>query len=322
MRRRTFITVVGLAVGWACVARAQRPNNVPRIGFLSPTSMHPYISAFMEGLRDLGYVEGKSIVIDFRSAEEEYDRLPALAAELVRLGPDVLVTYSNPAVAAIKGATSTIPIVIVLSGDAVDSGLVESLHHPGRNITGQTFFNPELNAKRLDLLKEAVPGARRVGVLCNPANPVTRRVLEAMTNTAGSLHLELQPFEVRRSIEFASTLSRMKASSVEAIVLVEDVITLDNVKLVGDFAVAERLPAIGFLGLAEAGGLMSYGVDFPYLFRHGATFVDRIIKGARADELPMEQPSKFRFVVNLRTAKVLGLTLPSSLLAFADDVIE
>ena len=322
MQRRAFVTVVGFAVWWASVGRAQSPSKVPRLGFLSPTSKHSYIAAFMDGLRDLGYIEGKTIVIDFRSAEEQYERLPALAAELVRLNPDVLATYSNPAVVAMKAATDTIPIVIVLSGDAVDSGLVESLSRPGRNVTGQTFFNPELNAKRLELLKEAVPRVQRIGVICNPDNAVTRRVLQAMMRTANSLGLELQIFEVRRSSDFASTLAAMKARGADAVVMVEDVITLDNTRVVADFVIAEGLPAIGFLGLAEAGGLMSYGVDFPYLFRHGATFVDRVIRGVKPSELPMEQPSKFRFIVNLKSAKALALTLPSLLLMFADEIIE
>jgi putative tryptophan/tyrosine transport system substrate-binding protein len=324
VNRRGFITLVGGAViGWPQPVRAQQPTKIPRIGFLGPTSAsHPPIAGFLAGLRDLGYVDGKTIVIEFRWAEEDYDRLAALAAELVRLDIDVLVTFSNPGVVAAKRATKTIPIVIAISGDAVRSGLAESLSRPGVNITGQTFFNPELNAKRPELLKEALPHSRSVGVVCNPNNQVTAWVLEAMMHAAGSLKLELKQFQVRRSDELASMFSAMKARPVDAAVVVEDVITLDHAGLIGSLAMAQRLPTIGFLTIAEAGGLMSYGVDLVEFFHHAAVFVDKIIKGAKPEQLPMEQPTRFKFVINLKTANTLGFTVPSSLLARADEVIE
>ena len=212
--------------------------------------------------------------------------------------------------------------MIASSGDAVRSGLAENLGRPGVNITGQTFFNPELNAKGLELLKEALPHSRSVGVVCNPNNQVTAWVLEAMTLAAGSLKLELQQFPVRRSDELASMFSAMKARRVDAAIVVEDVITLDHAGLICSLPMAQRLPTIGFLTIAEAGGLMSYGVDLVEFFRHAAVFVDKIIKGAKPEQLPMEQPTRFKFVINRNTANTLGLTLPPSLLARADQVIE
>src|SRR6201993_3022655 len=325
MRRRDFTALVAGAAAWPLTARAQRPTKVTRIGFLGPASASShavYIEAFRAGLRDHGYLEGKNIVIEFRWAEGNYDRLHALAAELVRLNIDILVTYSNPPVLAAKQATTTIPIVIAISGDAVGSGLIASLNRPGGNVTGQTFFHPELNAKRLEILKAALPHSSRVAVLFNPSNTIARSILQAMALPAVSLKLDLQQFEVRRSNEFGGALSAMGTGHVDALVVIDDPVIIGGVRSIADLAMAQRLPCIGFLELAEAGGLMAYGVDFFEMIRHAAVFVDKIIKGASPGQLPVEQPIKFKFAINLKTAKALGLTIPTTLLAQTDEVIE
>src|ERR1700730_4188308 len=247
MKRREFVTLFTSAVGLPLAARAQHQGKMPRIGYLDPHSVsNPYIEAFRTGLRDLGYIEGRNIRFEPRWADGDYDRLPALADELVRLDIDVLVTYSNPGVLAAKQATTTIPIVIAISGDAVGSGLVGSLNRPGGNLTGQTFFNPELNAKRLEILKEALPQSTRIAVFFNPTNPITFRVVQAMALTASSLGLELANFEVRRPGELASTFSTMVAKQVDAVAVVEDAVLIPNARVVVELATAHRLPSIGF----------------------------------------------------------------------------
>jgi putative ABC transport system substrate-binding protein len=327
MRRREFIPLLGGVLAWPLAAHAQQPTKVIRIGFLDPdfaSNQEVYNERFRAGLRALGYLEGKNIIIEFRYAERNFERLSALAAELVHLGVDVLVTYSNPGVLAAKQATTTIPIVMLISGDAVGAGLVASLNRPGGNVTGQTFFIPELNAKRLELLKELLPEIRRVAVLANPSNPVTLRVLPAMALTAASLELELQQFGATRSDELASAFLDMGKRRSQAVVVIDDAFLANpnTARAIVDLATAQRFPSIGFLELAEAGGLMSYGVDFFDISRDAAVFVHKIIKGAKPEQLPVEQPTKFKFVINLKTAKALGITIPLTLLARADEVIE
>jgi putative ABC transport system substrate-binding protein len=326
MRRREFITLLGgAAVAWPLAARAQQPAKVPRIGFLGPASASDtagWVDALRAGLHDLGYQQGKNIVFEFRWAEGNDDRLPELAAELVRLNIDVLVTYGTPGTRAAKEATTTIPIVMAVSGDAVATGLIFSLARPGANITGSTIFNPELCAKRLELLKEALPRTRRVAILLNPDNPVSGPNLQAAQLTAASLRLELQPFEARGPDELASGFSAMAGKLVDAITIFEDAIFFANTKSIADNALALRLPSIGYLDLADAGGLMAYGVNLTEGFRRAAVFVDKIVKGAKPSELPVEQPTRFKLVLNLKSAKVLGLEFPPTLLARADEVIE
>jgi putative ABC transport system substrate-binding protein len=273
-------------------------------------------------LRDLGWVEGKNIVIESRWAEGNYDRLPELAAELVRLNVDILVTYAGIGALAAKRATTTIPIVVTITSDAIRSGLVASLSRPGGNLTGQTFFVPELNAKRLELLKEALPDSRHVAVLVQPTNPAVPPALEMMGLTAKSLGLELQQFEARRPDELKGVFSAMVASRVDAVAIVEDPIWFDSASSIGELATAHRLPAIGFLEIAEAGGLLAYGVDQGETTARAAIFVDKILRGAKPAELPVEQATKFKFVINLKTAKALGLTIPYTLSGRADEVIE
>jgi ABC-type uncharacterized transport system substrate-binding protein len=327
MRRREFIPLLGGVLAWPLAAHAQQPTKVIRIGFLEPdfaSNSEVYIERFRAGLRAFGYLEGKNIIIEFRYADGNFGRLSALAAELVHLGVDVLVTESNPGVLAAKQATTTIPIVMIISGDAVASGFVASLNRPGGNVTGQSFFNPELNAKRLELLKELLPEIRRVAVLFNPTNPVTLRVLPAMALTAASLEFELQQFEATRSDELATAFLDMGKRRAQAVVVIEDpfLTSPNTARAIVDLATVQRLPSIGFLELAEAGGLMSYGVDFFGIFQDAAVFVHKIVKGAKPKQLPVEQPTKFKFVINLKAAKALGITIPLTLLARADEVIE
>jgi putative tryptophan/tyrosine transport system substrate-binding protein len=324
--RREFITLLGgAAVGWPLAARAQAPAKVFRLGFLgpaSPSATAPWVDALRAGLDDLGYHEGKNILFEFRWAEGNDDRLPDLAVDLARLNVDVLVTYGTPGTRAAKQATTTIPIVMAVSGDAVATGLIVSLARPGTNITGSTIFNPELCSKRLELLKEALPHTRRVAILLNPDNPVSGPNLQAAELTARSLGLELQQFEVRASNEIASAFSEMASTPIDAVSIFEDAVLFANTRSIADHASAQRLPSIGYLDLAVAGGLVAYGVNLTDIFRHAAVFVDKILRGAKPSQLPVEQPTRFKLVLNLKTAKALGLEVPPTLLARADEVIE
>jgi putative tryptophan/tyrosine transport system substrate-binding protein len=247
---------------------------------------------------------------------------PELAAELVRLNVDVLVTYATPGALAAKRATGTIPIVTATTADAIRSGLVTSLNRPGGNLTGQTFFHPELDAKRLELLKEALPDSRHIAVLVNPSNPIMASVVETMALTAKSFGLELQQFEARQPDELRSVFPAMAARSVDAVAVIDDPIWFDNAKSIGELVTAQRLPSIGFLELAEAGGLMAYSADQAEMWHRAAIFVDKILKGAKPDELPVEPATRFKFVINLKTTKALGLTIPQTIFARADEVIE
>ena len=324
MKRREVLTALAALVAWPCPGRAQQSRKIARIGFLGPGSASNVagVEIMRSGLRDLGYVEGKNITIEFRWAEGNYDRLPELAEELVRLNVDVLVTYAVPGALAAKQATTTIPIVMALSAEAVRLGLVAGLSRPGGNITGQTFFNPEINAKRLELLKEALPGSKRVAVLFNPKNQIVPSVLEAMELAAKSLNLELNQFAAGRSDELAAAFSGMGIQGAEALVVIDGPITFEMLGSIVELATARRLPSIGQLELAEAGGLMAYAADYSEMWRRTAVFVDKILKGARPDELPVEQPTRFKFVINLKTANTLGLKIPNLLFARADEVIE
>ena len=326
MERRTFIgTVAGGFLAAPFVAEAQSTGRIYRIAFLgatSPSGYAPQVAAFREGLRDLGYVEGKNIVIEFRWAEGAYARLPELAAELVRLKPDVLVTHAGAGTRAAKQATATIPIVMGVAGEAVAMGLVESLARPGGNVTGSSFFFPELNAKRLEVLKEALPRLSRVSVILNPDNPANVATLRAMEDTARSVKIELQAIEVRRPEEFKSIFAIIVKGRAGALAVYDDAMLIAQAGQIADLARKNRLPTIGFIEYAKAGGLLGFGVNFPDLWRRAAGFVDKIFNGAKPSDLPVEQPTKFELVINLKSAKALGLTIPPSLLQRADQVIE
>ena len=326
MPRRTFI--VAMAAGLLAAplaAEGQQAEKVHRIGFLGPASASNSVSrveALRAGLRDLGYVEGKNVVIEFRWADGNYDRLAALAAEMVRLKVDVLVTYGTPGTLAAKGATTTIPIVMVHSGDAVATGLVASLGRPGGNITGSTSFGQELHAKRLQLLKQVMPRVAQVAVLLNPRNPAVMTDLQQMEIAANSMKVTVQRFEAREPNELDGAFTEMARRHVDAVVIEEDGMFIDNTGAIADLATKRRLPSTGLKELAEAGGLMGYGVNRLELFHRAAVFVDKILKGAKPGDLPIERVTKFELVINLKTARALGLTIPKSLLLRADRVIE
>src|SRR5262245_6402449 len=278
MKRRAFMTLIGGAAAWPLAARAQRAAKIARIGFLgadTQSGIESRLEQFRAGLRDLGYVEGDNIFIDFRWAEGNYVRLAEFAAELVRLKVDLLVTYATPGTLPANPATTTVPIVMVVSGDALATGIIASLAHPGGNVTGSTFLGPELNAKGLELLKEALPSASRVAVLLNPNNPVNAPVFQAMVLTANRLKLELQPFEARTPGELQSVFSKMITTQLDAIAITDDTLFVANAGRIADIIVKNRLPSVGFVDFAQAGGLIGYGVNFPDLWHRGAYFVDR-----------------------------------------------
>ena len=328
MRRRSFIRFIGFgAFAGPFIARAQPPAKVYRIGFLrsvsaSARSSTIRIEGLRAGLRDLGYIEGRNIVIEPRWAEGNYDRLPELAAELVRLNVDVIVTSGTPATLAAKQATSTIPIVVAAVGDAVAAGIVGSLARPGGNITGTSFFSPELMSKRLELLKEALPGATRMAFLQNSANSGARADYQAMETAAKALKVDLRSVPVAGLAGFGRAFAAMAEQQVNGVVIQEDSLLNANAKAVADLAAQRRLPAIAGIEFAEAGGLIGYGVDFRELFRRAAYFVDRILKGAKPGDLPMEQPTKFELIVNGKAGTALGIVLPRAVLQRADRIIE
>ena len=327
IRRRDFITLLGGAAASPRAARAQQTAKDARIAFLGATSLSSpahkrNVDALRDGLRNLGYVEGQNLVIEFRWAEGKYERLPEMAAELVRLKPDVIITHGTPGTLAAKRATTTIPIVMAVVGDAVVTGVVSSLARPGGNITGSTFFNPELGAKRLELLKETFPLGRRFGALVNPDNPMAQLIVQGMETPAESLKIELHTFEARRPAEFASAFQATAERRVEAVTVIEDPMFIANAGIIGEIASTRRLPLIGFREIVEAGGLVAYGVRWHEMYRRAAVFVDKILKGDKPGDLPIEQATRFELVINLKTAKALGLTVPPSVLARADEVIE
>jgi len=306
-----------LAVG------AQSAGKVYRIGILVPGSTSPQIQAFREGLRDLGYVEGQNLAIEYRSAEDRLERLPGLAAELVALKVDIIYANVTPAAQAAKNATKTIPIVFGASSDPVDYGLVASLARPGGNITGLSNTGADLSGKRLELLKEGVPGISRIAVLWNSANPIMARQLRETEVAAQVLGAQLQVVDVRGPDDFARAFRAVTMGRPGALVVLADFLTVNHRGRIAEFAAKNRLPAISeFREFAAAGCLMAYGPSAPDLGRRAAVFVDKILKGAKPADLPVEQPTKFELVINLKTAKALGLTIPQSVLVRADEVIQ
>ena len=325
MKRRDTLLAF-LALGAAPLfAKAQQTQKTYRIGFLGPTSTSgsaSRVEAMRVGLRELGYVEGENLVIEFRWADGKYERLPELAAQLVRLKVDVLITVGVPGTRAAKGATTTIPIVIAATGDAVASGLVASLARPGGNVTGSTYFIQELFAKRLELLKGAVPRITQVAILLNPQNPGNLKNMEKMEVAAKSMKVALHLFGARGPDEFAGAFAAMAEKGVEAVQVLEDAMLNLNAVATADHAAKRRLPSIGFKEFADAGGMIGYGVNILELYRRAAYFADKILKGAKPADIPVEQATRFELVVNLRTARELGLTIPKSILLGADRVIE
>jgi putative ABC transport system substrate-binding protein len=323
-KRRAFITLLGGAAAWPLTASAQLSAKVYRIGFLgvfSEAEYRRYVDALRTGLRQLGYEEGRNITIHYRWAEAQYERLSDLAAELVKLNVDVIVTHSTPGALAAKQATSTIPI-IANSGDPVAAGIVASLARPGGNVTGVTFFFAEVCAKRLELIKEAVPTLTRVAVLVNPANASTPIALAAMQTTATALGVELAPIEVKARDEIAAAIVMVSKERASALVAIEEPLFLSYPRQMAELAMRNRVAMIGFRPHAQAGALMEYGVDTADLFYRLASFVDKILKGTSPTDLPIERAVKFDLIVNLKSAKALGIELPTSLLIRANEVIE
>ncbi len=326
--RRDFLIVGGAALGLLAaptLSLAQAPGKDRRIGFLgtgSAVGMAGWVEAFRGGLRELGHVEGQNLSIEYRWANGQYERAPELAAELVRLKIEVLVTHGTPGTRAAKGATTTIPIVMATAGDAVLVGLVASLARPGGNITGSTFFNPELAAKRLELLRETLPRVTRVARLVNPDNPAMGPVFQGMEPTAKSLKLELESIEVRGPADFERAFKTMADKHVGGVVILEDGMINANIQAIAALAAGLRLPSIGITEFAQAGGLMAYGVSLSDMYRRAAVFVDKILKGAKPGDLPIERATKFETVLNQKAARAMGITFPRSVLVRADRLIE
>ena len=326
-RRRFLLTSLAGVLAAPLVAESQPTSMVYRIGYLagfSPLAPRPAVEAFRQGLRELGWVEGQNIVIDYRFAEGRYDRLPDLAAELVRLKVDVIVAGATPVAVAAKNATGTIPIVMFGVGNPVELGLIASLARPGGNVTGLSFsVGMDTFGKGLELLKEALPKVRRVAVLWNPANPAHAAAISNVKAAAGSLAVRLQLLEAREPNQFEGAFAAMAKERVDALLIVSDGMFVLHRARLADLAAKNRLPSMhGVREMVEAGGLMSYGPSTAAALRRAASFVDRILKGAKPSDLPVEQPTEFELVVNLKTAKALGLTIPPSLLLRADQVIE
>jgi putative ABC transport system substrate-binding protein len=326
MKRREFIALLGsAALGWSLAASAQTQPKIPRVGFAfsgSPTTLKHYFEAFREGLRELGYVEGQTIVLEPRWAEGRSERLPELVAELVGLKVDVLVAGGSPAALAAKNATQTIPIVIV-AADPVGIGLIASLSRPGGNLTGLSYFNEAISGKRLELLEEVVPGLARVGVLRNPMSPSDTIYWKETKVAAQRLGVALEALEVRRPEDFEAAFAFAKQRNAQALLAFDDTLTLTYRSRITALAGSSRLPAMyGFREFPDVGGLMSYGPSIALTFRRTVTFVDKILKGAKPADLPVEQPTKFELVINVKTAKALGLAISPTLLARADEVIE
>ena len=320
------ILVAAAILTVAMVANAQQPTKVPRIGYLAAVSRSANavrIEAFRQGLRELGYVEGKNIVIEYRYAEGKRDRLPALAAELVRLKVDIIVTGGGSSTRAVKEATSTIPIVMAQDDDPVGNGFVASLTRPGGNITGLATLAPELSGKQLELLKEIVPKLSRVAVLGSSTNPGNAQALKETELAAGALAVKLQYLDVLDPKDIEIAFRAASKGRADAVLTLTSSILYSQRAQLADLAVKSRLAAIyPFPEYVEAGGLMSYGVSLTDLHRRAVTYVDKILKGRKPADLPVEQPRKFELVINLKTAKQIGLTIPPSVLYRADKVIK
>jgi putative ABC transport system substrate-binding protein len=325
MRRREFIKIIaGSAATLPLAAHAQQPAK-PIIGFLSPASpstLASRIEGFRQGLRDFGYVEGTNITVEYRFADGHYERLPQLAADLVRSKVDLIVTHGTPGSLAVKQATTTIPIVMASIGDPVINGVVASVARPGGNITGQSFFNPELRAKRIELLKEVMPHLSQVAVILNADNPATGPEFQAMETAAQALDIKLQAVRLREPSELVGAFEKMEKTHPEAIETGDDPLAVGNVGAIVALAAKARLLSIGPEEVPRAGGLIGYGADVVALFRRAVFFVDKILKGAKPADLPIERVSKFQFILNRKAAKALGFAVPQSILLRADEVIE
>ena len=326
MNRRSFIMLLGgAAAAWPLAARAQQPGKLPTIGFLGSgtlTAHGHWVDAFLQRLRVLGWIEGRNLVIEYRWAEGSRDRAAVFAAEFVRLKVDIIVTYAVPMVLVAKQATSTIPIVFAAAADPVGTGLVASLARPSGNVTGLSAQHTELAGKRLALLREIVPSLRRLAAMANVDNPASERELGEVQAVAGTLGLEVARLEIRREEDIARAFEELKGRA-EALYVCADTLLFAHRIRINTLALAARLPTM--LSNREnvaAGGLAHYGANFPDLFRRAGDYVDKILRGAKPGDIPVEQPTRFDLVVNLTAARALGLTIPGSFLWRADEVIE
>jgi putative ABC transport system substrate-binding protein len=323
MRRREFISLLG-AVAWPLAARAQQAGKLPTIGFLgtnTPSAQSRWTAAFVQRLRELGWIEGRTFAIEYRWAEGRSERFLELATDIVRLKVDVIVT-TGAAVIPAKQATSVVPIVFAVATDPVGSGLVASLARPGGNVTGLSLQQSDIAAKRLELLREVVPGLGRLGVIVNISSPGAALEMREVQGTARVLGLDVVTVEIRRSADIAGAFDALKDQA-QAVYVVNEPLTITNRALINTLALAARLPTMhGSREQVEAGGLISYAANFPDLFRRAADYVDKILRGAKPADIPVEQPTRFDLVINLKTAKALGLTVPLTLQASADEVIE
>lgn len=323
-----IVALAIIALAWHSLVDAvyaQQSSAPRRVGVLlvAWTPADKMVQAFRSGLQDAGYVEGRDVVLEWRTANGDYQRVSSLAAELVRLGVDVIVTDSTPATRAVKQATSTIPIVMATVGDPVGSGIVASLAHPGGNVTGLSLIMTDLAAKRLELLKELLPGLRRVGVVWDPNVIWHKGALDELSSAARSLSLDVKAFRVGRRDEFSAAFSAMRHSHVQAVYVLESAFYVANKATLLKVAFEARLPVIyGEKAVAEEGALMSYAANFEDMWRRSAGYVDKVLKGVRPADLPIEQPSALVLVINMKTAKVLGISVPESLLQRADELIK
>jgi putative ABC transport system substrate-binding protein len=324
MKRRDVIRLLGGAtIAWPVVARAQQPK-VWRIGVLAPVPPTPAtLSAFRDGMRERGYVEGQNLSIDVRWPQGTFEHDPSPVAELINSNVDVIVAWATPTVIAVRRATSTIPIVMVGVGDPVGSGFIASLARPGGNTTGLTIISVELSAKLMELFAELVPGMKRVGVVHNPNNPATTMPLRETEDAVRKLNMQVQVVNAQTSDEFERAFAQLSAESVDGVVVIADATVVEQSRRIAELAQSARLPtAFQRRENVDAGGLLSYGPDLNNLFRQAAFYVDRILKGEKPAELPVMQPTKVELVINLKTAKALGLTVPLIMQMTADEVIE
>ena len=326
MKRREFITLLGgAAVAWPLAVRAQQGDRLPTIGFLGQSTRSAaseWVSAFVQRLRELGWTEGRTIAIEYRWSEGRAERAAQSAAEFVRLKVNVIVTSGTPQTLATKQATSIIPIVFATAGDPVGNGLVANLARPGGNITGLSLQSNDIAGKRIELLREIVPGLRRLAILANVGNPFSVLELGEAQAAARALGLEVGTLEIRRPEDIAPGFEALKGRAEALYVCTDGLVNANRIRI-NTSALSARLPTMhGYRDYVEAGGLMSYGANLPDLFRRSADYVDKILRGAKPGDIPVEQPTKFDLVVNLTTAKALGLEIPATLLATADEVIE
>ncbi len=324
MNRREFITFLGVAAVLPLAASAQ--SKIPRIGFMGNSTAAleaNLVDAFREGLRELGYEEGRNIVIEYRWADGEYQRFSTLVAELVAAKVDLIVTAGTPAALAVKKATTTVPLIMVAVGDPVGTGLVPSLARPGGNLTGLSSIAPDLEGKRLQLLREIVPALSSVAMFVNSVNPFHVSSMRQARAAAAEMGIKLQLHDIRKTEDLDDAFAAIRKERPGALLILADRVFLHNRERIADFTKEQRLPNVNaYKEIVEVGGLMSYGPSYEDMHKRAAIYVDKILKGAKPADLPIEQPSKFTFIVNLKAAKALGVTVPSQLLGLTDQLIE